>query len=51
MIAHRGQQRHRRWLDQLGRGAGALDGQRFRARHDGDGVARAAAQQQGHLET
>jgi len=42
MVAHRGQQRHRRRLDQLGRG-GALDGQRIRARHDGDGVARAAA--------
>ena len=39
MVAHRGQQRHRRRLDQLGRG-GALDGQRIRARHDGDGVAR-----------
>jgi len=34
MVAHRGQQRHRRRLDQLGRG-GALDGQRIRARHDG----------------
>src|SRR5262245_37955817 len=38
MVAHRGQQRHRRRLDQLGGGAGALDGQRFRARHDGGGV-------------
>jgi hypothetical protein len=37
MVAHRGQPRHRRRLDQLGRGAGALDGQRFRARHDGGG--------------
>ena len=46
MVAHRGQQRHRRRLDQLGRG-GALDGQRIRARHDGDGVARAAAHPQG----
>ena len=35
MVAHRGQQRHRRRLDQLRRGAGALDGQRIRARHDG----------------
>jgi len=46
MVAHRGQQRHRRRLDQLGRG-GALDGQRIRARHDGGGVARAAAHPQG----
>jgi len=38
MVAHRGQQRHRRRLDQLGGGAGALDGQRFRARHDGGGL-------------
>jgi len=47
MVAHRGQQRHRRRLDQLRRGAGALDGQRIRARHDGGGVARAAAHPQG----
>src|SRR5262249_59369634 len=34
MVPHRRQQRHRRRLDQLGGGPGALHGQRFRARDD-----------------